>query len=180
VDPLLSTGFPLALLGIHRVAAMLKQDWDSERWGSQLDVYARNTAAELNATARLVGALYKSGSNFQQFISLSLLYFAAASFSEAARRLDRPELAGGFLLHGHPTFGPAMRRCCELVNQASLAEEVRKAIEPIDIAGLGRTDRGNWYPVDPQDTLAAAGKLGVGTDEIRAMFTRCGVSCASA
>ena len=148
------------------------------------------TAAELDATSRLVSAMYKSGSDFPQFTSLSLLYFAAASFSEVARRLGRSELAGGFLMHDHPTFGPALRECCDLVNQPSptetpgairvrLAEEVLKAIEPIDIAGLGRSDRGNWYPVDPQDTLAGAHKLGVGTDEIHAMFRRCGVAYAS-
>ena len=41
----------------------------------------------------------------------SLLYFAAASFSEAARRLGRPELAPGFLLSAHPTFGPELAAC---------------------------------------------------------------------
>jgi len=33
--------------------------------------------------------------DFPLFTSLSLLYFAAASFTETARRLGRPELAGG-------------------------------------------------------------------------------------
>ena len=40
--------------------------------------------------------------DFELFKRLSLLYFAAASYSETARRLGRPELAPGFLLAGAP------------------------------------------------------------------------------
>lgn len=177
VDPLLSTGFPLALLGIQRVAAMLKNDWGSDRWVGGLRAYAAQTSAELDATTRLIDALYRSMGDFPRFISLSLLYFAAASYSEVARRLHRHDLATGFLLHDHPTFGAAMRRCCEMAGTADahLADAVRGAIEPIDIAGLNRTDRNRWYPVDPQDTLAAAHKLGATAGDIQAMFRRCGV-----
>jgi FADH2 O2-dependent halogenase len=181
VDPLLSTGFPLTLLGIHRLATILRQDWGSNEWLPRLEEYSRATLAELDATALLVRSLYHSMSDFDRFAPLTLLYFAAASFSEAARRLNRPELAGGFLLHDHPTFGPAMRRCCERAicrasaGALSLADEVKAAILPIDIAGLGRSDRANWYPADARDTLAAADKLGGDVGAIEAMLRRCGL-----
>ena len=45
------------------------------------------------------------------FKRLTALYFAAASYSEAARRLNKPHLAPGFLLHAHPTFGPELQAC---------------------------------------------------------------------
>src|SRR5712675_2097211 len=118
----------------------------ADGWSAALKAYAGQTRAELNATAMLVGALYRCMGDFGKFVPLTLLYFAAASFAEASRRLGRSGY--GFLLHDHPTFGPAMARCCRMareVSAAALAEEVRRAIEPIDIAGLSRTNRGNWY-----------------------------------
>ncbi len=47
------------------------------------------TLAELDATEQLVAALYASMGDVPLFKRLTLLYFAAASFSEAARRLNR-------------------------------------------------------------------------------------------
>jgi FADH2 O2-dependent halogenase len=52
-------------------------------------------------------------SNFPVFIALTLLYFAAASFSEAARRLGKAHLAPAFLLWDDPVFGPASRSLIE-------------------------------------------------------------------
>ena len=112
VDPLLSTGFPLTLLGIHRLAAAIEQLWNPLRFRAELDHYAKQTLAELDATALLIAALYASMRDFEVFAALSLLYFAAASFSETARRLGRPELASSFLLQDHPHFGPELRACC--------------------------------------------------------------------
>ena len=181
IDPLLSTGIPLTLLGIQRLAGILKNHWGSDRQAGQLEKYAGQTGVEQDTAARLIGALYQSMSDFDRFVSVSKLYFAAASFSEVARRLNRPELAGGFLMHDHPTFGPAVRGICGMVDSdgctpESLKKEVLKAIAPIDIAGLSRTDRANWFPVDTKDTLAAVEKLDVDAAALHAMFRRCGVS----
>lgn len=56
---------------------------------------------------------------------------------------------------------------------ARLAEEVRRAIEPINIAGLANPARHNWYPVLADDLLNNAGKLRSTSGEIEAMFERC-------
>ena len=64
--------------------------------------YERQTQAELDATEQLVAALYASMADFELFKRLTLLYFAAASYSEAVRRLGHPEKAPGFLLHADP------------------------------------------------------------------------------
>src|SRR5204863_5893599 len=101
VDPLLSTGFPLTLLGVARLAQLLATDWNGPGFEEGVSDYARLTLEELDVTARLVGALYATMNDFPLFAALSLLYFAAASFSETARRLDRPQLAEGFLLYRH-------------------------------------------------------------------------------
>ena len=94
VDPLLSTGFPLALMGLERLA----NHW--QKAGLSVDVpgYVEATHTELEVTARLINALYLSFHDFPRFQTLAMLYFVAASYSETARRLGRPGLADGFLL----------------------------------------------------------------------------------
>jgi len=181
VDPLLSTGFPLTLLGVARLAKILKEDWEKPGFAARLDEYAQQTDRELLATARLIGALYANMNNFPVFIALTLLYFAAASFSEAARRLGKPHLATGFLLCDDPVFGPAsrslMERARKPLTQAEsqiLIRDIHASIEPFNIAGLGRAERRNWYPVEAKDLLDGAGKLNVTHAEIEAMLQRCG------
>nr|WP_269430952.1 tryptophan 7-halogenase [Silvibacterium bohemicum] len=181
VDPLLSTGFPLTLLGISRLADSIERDWGTEKFGEALQRYAVDTDAELVAASRLIGALYRNMSDFPVFVSLSLLYFATASFSETARRLDKTKLATSFLLHDHLTFGPASRQLIEQAlrlrtqeESAELARDIVRAIEPINVAGLGDRSRRNWYPVDAEDLLHSAHKLGATREDILQLLHRCG------
>lgn len=181
VDPLLSTGFPLTLLGLARIAEILEQDWETARFAERLEEYAVQTDTELLATARLIGALYANMSNFPVFVALSLLYFTAASFSEAASRLGRPQLASSFLLCCDPEFGPASRALMERARQPltqaasdALVRDIHTSIEPFNIAGLGRPERRNWYPVEARDLFEGAGKLDATSAEIQAMLQRCG------
>ena len=105
IDPLLSTGFPLTLLGVQRLARLL-HSLDRPEFEPGLVDYADTTTREFEATARLVKALYARMGQFDDFKQLSLLYFTAASFSEAARRLGKNSLVPDFLLCGDPVFGP--------------------------------------------------------------------------
>ena len=180
-DPLLSTGFPLGLLGVARLAEIIEQDWETPRFAERLREYAARTDTELVATAGLIGALYANMSNFQVFVALSLLYFAAASFSEAARRLGKAHLASSFLLCGDPVFGTAWARLFERARQpltksesGALTRDILAAIEPFNVAGLGREGRRNWYPVEARDLFESADKLGATVEEIRDMLRRCG------
>jgi FADH2 O2-dependent halogenase len=181
VDPLLSTGFPLTLLGVSRLAEMIERDWEKPEFAASLQSYASQTDNELVAAAGLIGALYATMDRFPTFASLSMLYFAAASFSEAARRLGKRHLAPSFLLHDDPHFGPAMRRCCERATNNcaklgidNLADEVYKVIEPINIAGLSNPNRRNWYPVDANDLLNSAAKLKSTKHQVSQLLDRCG------
>jgi FADH2 O2-dependent halogenase len=167
VDPLLSTGFPLMLLGITRLASMLEKGLPRD---GDLQTYATQTRDELHVTARLIGALYGKMDVFQSFSALTLLYFAAASYSETARRLGKPHLAGGFLMHDHPTFGPALKQCLQGVSRAQILE----AIKVIDVAGLTRSDRNSWYPVDADDLRCAAFKVEATPQEIEDLLRKCG------
>jgi FADH2 O2-dependent halogenase len=181
VDPLLSTGFPLTLLGVQRLAAILELGLDAAGRGERLAEYAARTDEELLAASRLVAALYASMVNFPVFAALTMLYFAAVSYAEAAHRLGRPELAAGFLLHEDPRFAAEAERLIARAGAvrtgdeiAQFAEEVRRAIEPINVAGLADVRRRNWYPVDAEDLLLNAHKLHATREEVQGLLERCG------
>jgi FADH2 O2-dependent halogenase len=185
VDPLLSTGFPLTLLGVSRLAESIERHWGTDQFAERLHGYSAQTDRELLAAARLIAALYANMNNFDLFVALKLLYFAAASFSESARRLGKPELAPSFLLCTHSRFAPECAQLCERAKQRLTADEagvliaeIIAAIEPFNVAGLGRPERRNWYPVEAADLLNAAGKLGASRDAVFALLERCGFECA--
>jgi FADH2 O2-dependent halogenase len=184
VDPLLSTGFPLTLLGVDRLARIIESGWESPCFATQLQAYATQTDTELLATGRLIGSLYATMGDFPVFVSLSLLYFATASFSETVRRLGKPHLAQSFLLHDHPLFSGALVRLCERVQRVrtklesdELSRDILQAIEPFNVVGLGNPRLRNWYPVDTQDLLNSAGKIEASQEEIRQLLHRCGFQC---
>jgi tetracycline 7-halogenase / FADH2 O2-dependent halogenase len=185
VDPLLSTGFPLALLGIARLARVVEESWGRPDLTARLDELGRTTLAEADAAARLTAALYASFADFPSFALLTRLYFAAASWTETCRRLGRPERAQGFLLHDDPAFGPALRRVCDGARspdprvRRDAAEGVRAAIDAFDVVGLNDESRRNWYPVDARDLIAARHKLGAREDEILEMLERTGSAASS-
>ena len=182
VDPLLSTGFPLTLLGVTRIARLLGSHWQKPSFRSQLEDYGGLTLLEVDAAARLVGALYATMDRFDLFKELTLLYFAAASFSEAARRLGKPQIADSFLLCRHPVFAKQVRQICAATRQplsvrktAELSREIREAIEPFDVAGLTDDSRHPWYPALAADLLRAAPKLGVSKAKVTRMLRRLGL-----
>jgi FADH2 O2-dependent halogenase len=187
IDPLLSTGFPLTLLGIHRLLDILDTTSPGSERQAALHEYERVTLAELDATERLVAALYASMDDVLLFKRLTLLYFAAASFSEAARRLGRPELAPGFLLHAHPDFGRDLDACCERAiakprgrSRDELCTNIDRAIAPFDVAGLLDRSRRDWYPARAEDVMSSSGKLQATAGEVAALLARCGFTLPSA
>ncbi|MFM7102511.1 MAG: FAD-dependent oxidoreductase, partial [Verrucomicrobiota bacterium] len=177
LDPLLSTGFPLALLGIQRLASAL----EAAPGVPDLAPLGEAALADLDAAAGLVGALYRVFGDFDTFRELTLLYFAAASFTETARRLGRPELAPGFLLRGHPVFGPGLRNVAADAGSAdpgALRDRIRRLVEPFDVAGLTEETRGHRHPCLAADLFRSAHKLGVDAPAIESMLRRTGFAGA--
>ena len=123
----------------------------------------------------MVKALYATMNRFESFKALSLLYFAAASFSEAARRLGKTHLVQDFLLCRHPIFAAQLRQLCR-GNSRNLQETVRAAIDPFDVAGLTDRSRDPWYPAQTSDLFANRRKLDASEGEISAMLEKCGFS----
>jgi tetracycline 7-halogenase / FADH2 O2-dependent halogenase len=187
IDPLLSTGFPLTLLGVHRLVECLARHAHGPGRESALEAYARQTDRELDATERLVAALYAAMPDVTLFKRLTLLYFAAASYSETVRRLGHDERAPGFLLCDDPVFASEMRGCAEAAlagpqgpARRQLLERIDRAIAPFDVAGLRDRARRDWYPVRAEDLLDAAARLGATDREVRTLLERSGFYAAGA
>ena len=184
VDPLLSNGFPLTLLGVDRLARLLGEGPGGSPSAEGLLSYEHRTLAEADASERLVGALYASFHDFPLFTSLSMLYFAAATWSEASRRLGKAEQASSFLLSAEPRFAPGFRAICdEAVRlranpddeaRRRLVDRIRELVEPFDTAGLLSEGRSNWHPVDYDDLRRSASKVGATPAEVDAMLARHG------
>jgi tetracycline 7-halogenase / FADH2 O2-dependent halogenase len=174
VDPLLSTGFTLTLQGIERLAQILQKGFDSAELSARLQGYAEQTDCDLMSASRLIAALYATMDNFLAFSAVSLLYFASVSFSEAAFRLGKPELAPGLLL---PSAAVLLERAHTLRGGSetqAFTEEVLRVIEPFNLGRFGDPALHSQYPVRAEDLLEAGSKLGAGTAEIVAMLERSG------
>jgi FADH2 O2-dependent halogenase len=163
IDPLFSTGIPLTLLGIERFAGALGQ--------AGLETYSEATLADADRTARFIAGSYAGFRDFPMFASYSMFYFAAASFSEMARRLDSPRTPRGFLCGDSAPFTSAMARLSPVatreVEHDRYARDVTTAIADWNVAGLCDSDKKNWYDVDLDDTIRGADKLGLTRKQVR-------------
>ena len=184
VDPLFSTGIPLTLLGIERLARILEgaavapsAPWPARLANADvttsaphraLDSYADATLAEADHTARFIAGCYSAFPRFQQFADYSMFYFAAASFAEMSRRLGVHADTARFLASDRTAFAEALLRLSPQSREydARYVAEVASAVDSINIAGLCAPDKRNWYPVDLQDALRGAAKLGVTEERI--------------
>ena len=179
IDPLFSTGIPLTLLGIERLGVLLEKGIEVLEEGSE--AYGINTLAEVDSTAEYIGASLRSLSNFRVFSAFSMFYFAAASYSEMARRLDKRHLVTRFLAADRSEFRAGMRRSIELMpqviadptehNLAALERQVADAIACLNIAGLADPCKGNWYGVDLQDVVDGASLLEMTPQEMTATIS---------
>jgi tetracycline 7-halogenase / FADH2 O2-dependent halogenase len=171
VDPLFSTGIPMTLLGIERLAAMLGPGpaLRPEAWA--LGPYSDVTLAEADHTARFIAGSYAAFSRFDVFTAYSMFYFAAASFSEMARRLNAGAASRGFLAAADASFSNAIARLSPAIQSpsdgAGYAREVAAACEPLNIAGLCDSSKHNSYGIDFEDTVRGAVKLGLSPDHVR-------------
>jgi tetracycline 7-halogenase / FADH2 O2-dependent halogenase len=184
IDPLLSTGFPLTLLGIQRLAKALELSWGSQEFQREVASYAARTIGELNFASKIIGALYANLADPEIFSAISLLYFSAASYSETARRLDRSDLAKGFLLREEIMFAEGVERLCQRATlskaftpteRVEFLGEIAQTIKPFDVTGLTHSGRRNWHPVDIADLYRAAPKLGATESEIDTLRIKCGL-----
>ncbi|MBB6053777.1 NAD(P)/FAD-dependent oxidoreductase [Armatimonas rosea] len=159
IDPLYSTGMPLTLLGIQRIAALIQHD--KLQSPELLAHYEATTFAELDWVAEFIGANYAAFADFPRFVDTTMFYFAAASFSELARRTGRSDLAKGYLLTQNERF----RANFHAWQQGMLS--LTDAIAPWNAAGLADPSKDNLYGVDLEDVVKGASKLEKTEEELR-------------
>jgi len=185
VDPLFSTGFPLTLLGVERLAALLESGafFQDARGcgpsgGPSLETYSATTLAEADHTARFVAGCYAGFPRFEAFSQYAMFYFAAASYAEMARRVAPDRAAAGFLRAADPGFAAAimaMSPATATHGAGAFAEAVRLAVDGINIAGLCDARKQNWYGVEGADAIAGAHKLGVAPATVAAALAAVGL-----
>ena len=164
VDPLFSTGIPLTLLGIERIAQLLEGPRDLDP-----DAYSVTTLAEADHTARFIAGCYAAFPRFPDFVSYSMFYFAAASFSEMSRRLRQKGY--GFLCRHDDAFAADLARLSPQRDPgADLPRDVAGAVDRFNVAGLCDSSKRNWYGVDLRDTVRGAHKLGVAPRDVEELI----------
>ena len=181
VDPLFSSGIPLTLMGVERIAEAIEDGWihgsgsqgpdaGPRVRGSASSDYSRVTLGEAEHTARFVAGCYAAFPRFDEFTAYSMFYFVAASFSEMTRRLGGR--APGFLCAADQEFAAALAQLSPSERQGpDLLRLVTAATERLNVAGLCDQSKRNWYGVDLEDTVRAAAKLGATEDQVRHMLS---------
>jgi FADH2 O2-dependent halogenase len=177
IDPLFSTGIPLTLLGIERLAAILEAGLSHHDLNARLRRYGAMTLEEVDSTADFIATHYRAMRCFPAFAALSMFYFAAASYSEMARRLNKRHLVTRYLAADRADFRAGFARCRALLpalladpNAAALRtfeREVAAGIACLNVAGLSEPCKRNWYGVDLEDVVHGAEKLEMTPDEMR-------------
>jgi hypothetical protein len=121
-------------------------------------------------TARFITGCYLAFPRFDTFTAYSMFYFAAASFSEMQRRLTPERASGGFLRAADAGYSSLLQELspAACAPGGDYLDRVAQAADSINIAGLCNRARLNWYPVDLEDTVRAAAKLGLAPHEARA------------
>jgi FADH2 O2-dependent halogenase len=187
IDPLFSTGIPLALLGVDRIGRAIRDAWGTPAFAQRMREHARDTLAEADAAAALVGAAYRSFRHFPLFTGLASCYLASVSFSEVCYRLGDRGRANGFLCHRDARYARAFTECVREADRlarkdaidaedlARFGARVVDAIEPLNVAGFFDARRRNWYAVDFDALIDASSKLGRSREEMRSFLVAQGM-----
>lgn len=174
VDPLLSTGFALSLLGIERLAHAFTASVEPD-----LTNYESDTLADLDHTLEMVAALYRVMPRFDRFQQLLRLYFIAVIFTETLRRLGRP--SPGFLLRDHPRFSPVARACLAAIRSPNpdidwpqVEHRIQQLTEEFDLAGFDQPPVPHWHGCDAVQLHRHAHKIPATRDQIDDLLHRTG------
>ncbi len=190
-DPLFSAGIAWSLLAVERLADWGEALRDRSPADAQrvLDRYRRLLAREadhleallLDAWRAMLGGDRESGpgARFDRFVAQTLLYFAAASFSEARQRLV-PERAprGGWAWSGF--LGATDSRVASWTRARTIdrdapslsIEQALATIESRNVVGLGDAAFGRRVPALLEPLIAGARRLGLSKEQARSRASR--------
>src|SRR5262249_60938591 len=124
-------------------------------------------------TADFIAGCYAAFPQFELFTSHSMIYFAAASYCEIARRLGRNHLAQRFLAVDRPAFANAIGRLSRTLrhndrfDSSLFADQVKQKIDCRNVRGLCDQRNQQWYDADLEDVITRAEKLEITPEEMR-------------
>ncbi|HKQ72938.1 MAG TPA: sigma 54-interacting transcriptional regulator [Blastocatellia bacterium] len=173
VDPLFGPGMPMSALGVERLGGLLAENLGDRELNERLSEYGKTTLMEADHTADFIAGCYAAFPRFELFTSLSMAYFAAASYCEMARRLGRNHLAQRFLAVDRSAFANDIGRLSRTLRRDGRSDsslfttQVRQKIDCLNVAGLCDHRKRNWYDVDLDDVIARAEKLETTSEEMR-------------
>ncbi|MGC4042192.1 MAG: tryptophan 7-halogenase [Armatimonas sp.] len=167
IDPFYSTGMTLTLIGVGRLARALEAGVPDDE---ALRTYEALTFEDLDWTAEFVACHFAYFRDFERFAALTMYYFAAASYSEMARRLGVP--APRFLAGDDPLFRAGIARCRrdKTDSHQRFATRIAADIAHKNVAGLADGTKKNWYGVDLEDVVRGAEKLGFTPEQMQQLL----------
>ena len=171
--PVVLTGMPLTLLGIERIARIWGRGQFSTRPNGRLTTKSLSPKPT-RPRGSSPGATQHSALRYVHDV-LDVL-FRRRGFSELARRVAAAGAAATVLCADHPTFGgrdEALLNPCDIGGDRTPTRVTSAAaVECMNIAGLCDPAKRNWYPVDLDDAVRGAAKLGVAPGEVRDAIAR--------
>jgi FADH2 O2-dependent halogenase len=180
VDPLFSTGIPLTLVGIERLGQILEDGLAVPELPDRLRDYGELTLSDADWSARFVGGCFAAMPHFELFTAFSMYYFAAVSFSEMARRIERRDLASRFLALHRREYADGLRAGASWLHNRKAAPspseieafraDIADAVQSINIAGVCDSRKRNWYDIDFNDVIENAHCLEMTPDAMRSLL----------
>lgn len=153
LDPLHSTGNAFTLVGIERLMLILERCWGQPKLADELKKYDSLVQTETEYLDGIVSGSFAGFRDFERMISLSMFYFASATWSEEERRAGRMTRGSAFLSADHPNLKMALAQANREVSNPNVSTEdftnhIRTAIALFNRIGLCDVRRKNLYPYD--------------------------------
>lgn len=165
VDPLLSTGFALNLLGIGRLAKVFSKS-TSENQITLLKQYVEDIKEDLDEASKYITRLLSFTHSPMEFKNLSLVYFAGIIQQEIKSRLGLCSPFSGFLNRNNTEW---FRLADNLLTNEKVDGEFIKKISSWDLAGI--TGYPNWQiPASKSELLKNCHKIPASKEQIELML----------
>jgi FADH2 O2-dependent halogenase len=187
VDPLFSTGIAWSLRSVERLAELLGDPANDDACadGSAFRLYDELLQLELNQLDSLVaGAYHAMQLGFEYFAAYSMVYFTAASWTEARQRLLAPESAAweAFLGADDPILGglvadaraalPSTAGCTTPAASEDYWRWIAEHCAERDLVGLDRWGPTLTIPVDLDILIERCHLLGLDQESVKPLLPR--------